>query len=64
MFRYIKKFLSNDTTLALLGYDAVMLAICAKIILYHAYTALNISLIAVVLLVNALCILQKITRRK
>lgn len=56
---FIKNLFKSDAVVALLCYDTVMFMICAKIIMCHAYTALNISIMSVVLSVNIVCILLK-----
>ena len=56
---FIKNLFKSDAIVALLCYDTVMFTLCAKIIMCHAYTALNISVMSVVLLVNIVCILLR-----
>ena len=56
---FIKNLFKSDAVVALLCYDTIMLTICAKIIMCHAYTTLNISVMSVVVLVNIVCILVK-----
>ena len=60
---FIKNLFNSDAVVALLCYDIAMLTICAKIIMCHAYTALNIFIMSCILLVNVVCILLLKRRR-
>lgn len=56
---FIKNLFKSDAIVALLCYDIAMVTICAKIIMCHAYTALNIFIMSCILSVNVVCILVK-----